>query len=1499
MKWRPDNAWYYALPVGLGAVLVAAVWHFFASHYQAELRLVAQQQLVALDVAYRASIEKYRLDAETRFRTQLDRPEVVDIVAQALATPEADMPPLRGRLYRLLRGVHQELEQTGLRQFQFHLADDRVLLRFHQPELGGDALFALRPSLRLANGEGRSVTGFEVDNYLPGFRFVFPLKRDGRVLGSVELSMPFEHIQESIVQLLPEGRYGLLIRKSALPAAIAPSQQEKFVEAERHPDFLMENPVLSRVVRNVMLAPEQQRINAALRANDEVQRRMRGGETFAIPFFLDGKGHAATFIALPSLSGTSAAYVVGTVASETLDAIHAAELRDRALSLALVLAVTLAGVFLVRGAIRLTRETNERAEAEARAVAGELRFRQLFNSGSDAIFVAETLPEGRPGRLVEVNEIACQRLGYTREELLRMTPADIDDPEYGTADDPEFIRALHDNWQATIRRVHIAKDGRRIPVEINTHLFTYAGKSAILGVARDISDRLQAETEYKSILETAQDGFWIVSARDGRFMDLNPAAHRMLGYAREEMLALGIPDVEAAQNPEEIARSIQAIMESPSRSARFETRHRRKDGRVLNVDVSTQFLDVRGGIFVAFIRDITERLAAEKAIHESQERLALATHAGGIGIWDWDLSSDSLLWDDSMYELYGLTRDTFSGAYEAWQATLHAEDKAAAETAIQEALAGSRPFDPEFRIRRPDGAIRFIKAQAQVIRDAAGKPLRMIGANWDITDEKLAAQALREAKQAAERANLAKSEFLANMSHEIRTPMNAIIGLSDLALGLPDLTAKLRDYLLKIHASSKALLSIINDILDYSKVEAGRLDLDAVEFQIESLLQNVNDLFGVRAEQKGLELLFEIDPGMPTVLVGDPLRLGQVLNNLVGNAVKFTETGEILVKVEQRGGRRAADGTVELCFSVRDSGIGMTPEQADSIFQAFTQADGSITRRFGGTGLGLTISQKLVERMGGEIAVESRPGEGSCFSFAVRLPCRSQARIERSPTDLRGLRVLVVDDVETSRLILAEILQSWGFEVDIAASGEDALDKFRAAEAGLPYEMLLVDWKMPGMDGLDVARRVREQVQRKHQAHMPVIVMVTAFSRDRLIEAANDVHLDAVLTKPVTPSGLFDTIIGLQGGQPIASEVATGTRWFDVAAPIHGARILLVEDNEVNQTVAEDLLRRMGLSVATAAHGAAALEMLEHGHFDAVLMDLQMPVMDGLEATRRIRAQPRWASLPVIAMTAAVLTRDREASEAAGMNGHIAKPIVPQELLDVLLKWIRPDSSRQTPVRLWQPGDVGPPLPAALPGFDLDAGLSLAGGNHALLRRLMIQLGEQCRAADQALSRHLEQDELPAAGALAHRIRGMAGNLGAKRLQRAAEEIETRVERGEKVGAGETAAFAAALAEVQASVDALATPAVAEEGDTFDCVHCNRSRGGELLGQLRRMLEEADFVPHELVAELRDCFTCSPLRDRLDRVRDLIDTTDYPGALALLDTLVCREGHELQPRNPS
>ncbi|MHC4450771.1 MAG: response regulator, partial [Planctomycetota bacterium] len=618
------------------------------------------------------------------------------------------------------------------------------------------------------------------------------------------------------------------------------------------------------------------------------------------------------------------------------------------------------------------------------------------------------------------------------------------------------------------------------------------------------------------------------------------------------------------------------------------------------------------------------------------------------------------------------------------------------------------------------GVLEFFSSDVAVSDERVLKMAKSVGEQLSrVIEKKRAADALLVARQAADEANSAKGSFLANMSHELRTPMNAVIGLSDLCLRT-DLTPKQRDYLQKIHGSAGSLLGIINDILDFSKIEAGKLDMESVPFELDEVLDNLATIVAVKTQEKGLELLFLREPEVPNLLVGDPLRLGQVLINLANNAVKFTDAGEIFIRVALV---ETTDDAVTVECSVEDTGIGMTEEQRAKLFQSFTQADASTSRKYGGTGLGLAISKQLVEMMGGSIWVESEQGKGSTFAFRAVLGVGPEEGFEtpHPDADLEGMRVLIVDDNAHAREVLTTHLRNWSFDVSEAAKGDEAIESLRTAEK--PYDLVLMDYLMPGMNGLEATTVIKRDDALKK---IPKVILVTALSQEDYEQEPGVDQLDNALSKPINPSLLFNVIMesfGRDAGPASRRRNKQSEPDPEVMRPVQGARILLVEDNPINQQVATELLEQARFVVEVANNGQEALDRLKVSTYDCVLMDVQMPVMDGLTATGHIRADKRYAGLPVLAMTANATVEDRRRTAEAGMNEHISKPIKPRELLDALVQWIEPGQRElpDLPDESNAPPPEGSDLPSSLPGIDVVTGVQRVGGKPQLLRKLLIE----------------------------------------------------------------------------------------------------------------------------------------------------------------------------------
>jgi len=735
-----------------------------------------------------------------------------------------------------------------------------------------------------------------------------------------------------------------------------------------------------------------------------------------------------------------------------------------------------------------------------------------------------------------------------------------------------------------------------------------------------------------------------------------------------------------------------------------------------------------------------------------------------------------------------------------------------------------------------------------------------------------------------------KSEFLANMSHEIRTPMNAIIGMSRLAL-MGEAPPKTRNYLSKILGAGEHLLGLINDILDQSKMEAGKLAIEQVPFDLNELLDHLSSVTSVKSEGKGVELVYRVGPGVPQRLVGDPLRLGQVLVNLAGNAVKFTERGEIVVAIDVVG---AADGAVTLEFSVTDTGIGMSPDQLKRLFQSFSQADSSTTRKYGGTGLGLSISRQLVELMNGRIAATSTLGQGSRFAFTVPLQAVADAPPGLRRASLDGVHALVVDDSATARAALAEMLGDLGVRADTVASGEACLAALaRANEAGQPYGVVLMDYLMPGLDGVETIRRIRAEAAGEAP---PAILMVSVCTRDSVLEQEGALPVDAFLHKPVGPALLYHSLLqaldphGAQGQPGRAESVHAHLPSMPSLADLprlDGARILLAEDNANNREVALDFMASARMQVDVAFNGREAVNMAQAGDYDLVLMDIQMPELDGLDATREIRAIPRLRALPVVAMTAHALAGDRLKSLEAGMVDHVTKPIDPDLLFCTLLKWIDParlkgrappPGAAPAPDAAGRDADGGLAALPAVPGLDWRLALDKVDGQRTRLEKRASSFVREYAEAPRILREALGGGDHPRLQSLAHNLKSSAAYVGAFELSAAAHRLEQDLRDGQATHlAAQVPALVTAAENVLAALAGLAEAAQPRAADARAVA--------ALVMRLQAYLAADDARAEDALRELEPLLAGGVHGAELAELRRAIGDIEYEAALAPLARL--------------
>jgi PAS domain S-box-containing protein len=915
-------------------------------------------------------------------------------------------------------------------------------------------------------------------------------------------------------------------------------------------------------------------------------------------------------------------------------------------------------------------------------------------------------------------------------------------------------------------------------------------------VVLDITERKRQEQRnrdneelFRTLFEGSGDAHVLIAYGAG-FLSANQAAIDLFGCAdADEFLAMA----PASSSPEfqpNGRRSDDLWHEAMRRAldtgdCRFEWIYRRRDGSDFHADVLLNSVDIGGrGIVQGTIRDITARVetaaalrAASRRLEESERMIRTVTdHLPAlVGYWDADLRCR---FANKPYRDW-LERDADDVVGRPMHELVDEEQMADVQPYLDGVLRGERQFF-ERRLERK-GSGKAIQAWGSYIPDvdADGRVQGFYMLHADITELKRTQSRLEEALRAAEAASSAKGEFLANMSHEIRTPMNAVIGLARL-LEEADLGRRERGYVARMQMAAKSLLSMLNDVLDYSKVEAGQLVLEQTPFALDDVLSSIAAMSATGAWNKGIEPVFAVHPDVPARLVGDPMRLGQVLLNLVSNAIKFTERGEVVLSIEPAGD---AAGPVTLAFAVRDTGIGIAPEQQQRMFEAFSQADSSTSRKYGGTGLGLAISRRLVRLMGGELQVESVPDHGATFRFAATFGADPHAA-PPAPADGPRLRVLVADDNASSRAALAGLLAGCGWEVATAAGGAAALAQLRTAG---PFDLAFIDSVLGDLDGASVIAFARAD----HAIAMPRCALLAADpERERLDALAADLRIDAILAKPFTRGALADVLAELHSGAPAPAP----QRAVPLSGRLAGLRVLVVEDNLLNQEVANYVLVHAGASVDFAANGRIAVSMLGENaaQYDAVLMDLQMPVMDGFEAAAAIRAMGL-DTLPVIAMTANALDEDRRRALAAGMNDYLAKPIDVDELVDTL---IRVTGGPAAPVGATEGAEPpsGPAVPARIPGVDLKATLPRFGGNFASFAALFKRFEQSQGGAVSDIRARLEAGDRAGAGQAAHRLRGVAANLGATDVAGQALELE------QALRSEDAAALALRLARLDAAL---------------------------------------------------------------------------------------------------
>jgi PAS domain S-box-containing protein len=1102
----------------------------------------------------------------------------------------------------------------------------------------------------------------------------------------------------------------------------------------------------------------------------------------------------------------------------------------------------------------------------------------------------------KQGVITRINPAACSILGYAEGDLLGRVGHDMfhchEGNMYLSKESCPFLEALNRGERYDAEEIFLTSDGSLLHVEVASRpIFKQGDHSGFVTAFHDISERKRTEQALReseergrklsTVVEQSPVSV-IITDTEGTIEYVNPKFEETTGYRQDEAVGQNPRMVKSGEMAPEIYDDLWSTILAGG-EWKGELHNKRKDGALFweHVTISPIRQDGRITHFVALKEDITERKSMQAALHDSEAlQHSLMEHLP-VGLVIIDTASrviESV--NPAAAELFGAPIDHIVGR------RCHNFLCPANEDSCPIMDQGQSVDNSDRIMIRADGSrIPILKT---VTRIRIGGQDKLMECLVDISSRKKAEEAMKNLNRQLEEAigraeglareaavaNQAKSSFLANMSHEIRTPMNAILGMVHLALGT-ELTERQRDYLIKVERSAKTLLGILNDILDFSKVEAGKIVMESAEFDLREVLDNVATVVGVRIGED-LEFVVRVDDRVPRFLRGDSLRLGQVLINLAGNAAKFTHKGEIRIDVRMRDSESPT--MVTLGFDVTDTGIGMSQEQVLHLFSPFSQADASTSRRYGGSGLGLSISKHLVELMGGELSVQSREGEGSTFSFSAVFPRPGRdATMGLRREDAEGLpdmRVLLVDDCQSARGFARDCLTELGLDVVDVGSAFEALAVIAGAEAGQLW-LVMVDWRLPDMKGADLWERIAAL---KLPGESPKGILLCPFAHERMMRGAAALGFSSVVTKPVSRAGLLSGLRETLGMSAPAQTFCTVSGEDGVRAVCRMGRILLAEDNELNQQVARGILEQAGLNVSVAANGEEALRMAREGQFDLVFMDIQMPVMDGFEAAQKIMAVPGLADLPIVAMTAHVLPEQRQKIKDAGMVDHVFKPIEPSEVYRVLNRWLKADD-----LPAESPSAEGNTDLSALSDFDVEGALARFLDDRNAYVEALVQVGQEYRLAASEVRAHLDRGELTEARQLVHSLRGMCANIGAVGVADEASSLELCLE-------------SESLQELDALFDSFRDAFEAMLGNIGRLQSSAPAAGGEVLDEQSLVLFLEELLPglrsrtplkcQAAAARLGGAVVSPAFRDEVARICALTDQYNFVPALKLTEQVL-------------
>lgn len=1132
-------------------------------------------------------------------------------------------------------------------------------------------------------------------------------------------------------------------------------------------------------------------------------------------------------------------------------------------------------------------EIAERKLVELELRESEEKFQRAFMSSPEAIAIV-TLADAT---YIDVNENFLKLSGFEREEIIGKSSL-----EYTIARTKEDLNRFNDivKKDGRVREFeseYCSKTGETGYILISAETIKIGNQLCLLKQYKDITARIiaqkslkESEDRYREIFEKVSAGIFQTS-KDGKIIIANPAFARMLGYASPRELMDTVSDIASGVYLNSDTRSwLLEIISRHGFVTGFETSALKKNKEIINVSINKHVVRNDAGD-VLYYEGTMEDVTVQKRFSELKSAMNIAQ----LGYWEYDVTGGSFVFNDEFFSIFRTTAEK-SGGYEMSadryvERFCHPDDREAIKDEIARAIETK---DPQYSSRMEQqivysdtGEKGYINYLIFIAKDADGRTVKIYGAVQDITKTKKQIVELQAARETAERATRSKSEFLAKMSHEIRTPLGAVIGLNNL-LDKTALDKKQKDYVTKIKNSAAYLLQVINDVLDFTKIESGKMELENIEFSFENILEDIGDFSSIKSMGKKIEIIIDKDPDVPRLLTGDPLRVKQVLLNLMNNAIKFTETGTVVLKIKSY---KACEGKIEMDFSVSDTGIGMTEFQLENLFQAYSQADSTTTRKYGGTGLGLNICYKFIDMMGGRLSVKSEFGRGSTFYFTLpfEVPDRKpDAGAHRIPENIKDMRILVADDSALFRKVVEKYVSRLGLSCHQAESGVKAVEALKEQD----FDVLFIDCNLPEMNGFETIKKIQCNPA---IAKKPKVVFVTTLSDDTVLNEMESSGIKNVLFKPLNESVIFNTLVNLFSGEDRDMvRKKSGLNFyphnFDL---IRGAKILVAEDNDINQQIIREILENQGFEVLIAPDGKRCVEMYQsEKDIDLILMDVQMPEMDGIEATGFIRGDLKDDNIKIVALTADVIHETRERISTSGMNDFVSKPIDEAELFRALIRWIDPSSiknPRGMPPAKSAGEETAPPQvsgPGDTPEISFSEGIRRVTGNEKLYRSLLAKFIDGNKELTNEVDKYIQNKEYSLLAKRIHNFKGVASNLGLKAAGLLAAEIEAAAESEARYM--ELPALALNLGgRLNSAVDEIRRYLEAS-GGVEENVHKKET---EFLAELKRMLESSEMAARDFFAEGVDRFAIDK-KDEYKPLTDAMNIYDFDSARKELNILI-------------